>query len=261
MEDGFHLFLTLFLGLCFGSFATALAWRLPRGVSVSLERSRCPSCSRTLGIADLVPVFSWLFLRGRCRSCRALIGWRYPLMELATLLLCLAFYARFGFSASTLLLFGLAPVLVAMTEIDLKHKILPDSLNLSVLALGAAVLFANALQSSDPPEFIVEKGGAALAGAALYGFGAAALRQGVMAVLKKDPLGWGDIKFFAAAGFWLGLDAMAAARFLLLSGLIGTALALAWRRRTGEAEFPFGPALLAAFAALLFWHPPEFIFQ
>jgi leader peptidase (prepilin peptidase) / N-methyltransferase len=261
MEHGFYFVLTLFLGLCLGSFATALAWRLPRGVSISIERSKCPGCRRALGVADLVPVFSWLFLRGRCRGCGAPIGWRYPLMELATLALCLAFHARFGFSLSTLLLYALAPVIVAMAEIDLAHKILPDALNLAVPLIGIAVLIANALESSNPADFIIGHGAAAAGGAVLYGLGALALRQGVMAILKKDPLGWGDVKFFAAAGFWLGLDAEAAAHFLLLSGIFGMVLALIWRKIRGEPEFPFGPALLAAFTALLLWHPPAFIFQ
>ncbi|MCB1538670.1 MAG: prepilin peptidase [Alphaproteobacteria bacterium] len=70
------------LGLCLGSFATALVYRLPRGLNWTTERSRCPSCGHALGVPDLVPVFSWLFLRGRCRHCGTRIPARYPLIEL-----------------------------------------------------------------------------------------------------------------------------------------------------------------------------------
>ncbi|MEZ0226412.1 MAG: A24 family peptidase [Alphaproteobacteria bacterium] len=253
--------MTIFLGLCLGSFATALSWRLPRGISVSLERSKCPKCGRSLGIADLVPVFSWLFMRGKCRSCRAPIGWRYPVIEMATLALCLGFYWRFGFSDSTLLLFCLAPVVIAAVDIDFAHMILPDGLNLAVLLLGMAVLLANALSASDSPEFILAHGETALGGVALYGIGALALRQGGVILLKKEPLGWGDVKFFAASGFWLGTNPEVVAHFLILSGTAGVIIALLWRKFKKEAAFPFGPALLLAFIIMLFAEPPAFIFQ
>lgn len=261
MPPAFYLCVTIFLGLCLGSFATALSWRLPRGISVSLERSKCPKCGRILGIADLVPVFSWLFMRGRCRACRAPIGWRYPVIEIATLALCLAFYLRFGFSVSTLLLFCLAPVIIAAADIDFAHMILPDGLNLSVLLLGVAVLTANAFLAGDPPEFILAHGETALGGVALYGLGSLALRQGGMAILGKEPLGWGDVKFFAASGFWLGTNPEVLAHFLILSGAAGVAIALLWRRFRKEAAFPFGPALLLAFVIMLIAEPPSFIFQ
>ncbi|MBI1216194.1 MAG: prepilin peptidase, partial [Alphaproteobacteria bacterium] len=148
--QGFHLALTVFLGLCFGSFATALAYRLPRGISmVKRVRSACPSCGHPLGVPDLVPVFSWLFLRGRCRHCRAPIGWRYPLIELATLFLCLVFLHRFGFSPPLLAVFVLAPLVVSIMDIDIHHKIIPDALNISIAGAGAAALLLTALDAAD----------------------------------------------------------------------------------------------------------------
>lgn len=254
------LALTVFLGLVLGSFATALAYRLPRGLSiVKMKRSACPSCGRALGPADLVPVFSWLFLGGKCRTCKAKIGWQYPAIELATLFLCLLFYWRFGFSLPVLCLFALAPVITSIMAIDFAHKIIPDGLNLAVAGIGLAALAANAALAADPPEFLVEKGAEALIGAALYGFGAAILRHGVMLALKKDPLGMGDIKFFAAAGLWLGLNPDSAAWFLMAAGVSGIFLALVWQKAKKEAEFPFGPALLAAFTAMLAWQGPGFM--
>jgi leader peptidase (prepilin peptidase)/N-methyltransferase len=261
MPGNFYLGVTIFLGLCLGSFATALSWRLPRGLSISIERSKCPKCGRPLGLPDLVPVFSWIFLRGRCRSCKAPIGWRYPVIEMVTLVLCLVFYEKFDFSPSTVLLFCLVPVLVAAADIDFAFKILPDALNLAVFLLGGAVLAVNAFSAGNPPAFVLEKGIDCLGGMALYGFGALALRQGVMAILKQEPLGWGDVKFFAVAGFWLGTDPEIFSRFLMLSGLLGVVIALLWRKFRNEPQFPFGPALLAAFVIMLIWEPPPFIFQ
>lgn len=253
-------FSTILLGLCLGSFATALSHRIPLNQSmVSKKRSACPSCGTDLGIADLVPLFSWLFLKGRCRHCRATIGWRYPLIEMATLLLCLAFYLKFGFSLQTVFLFMLAPVIVSMIDIDFRYKILPDSLNLSIFCIGALVLVSGAFESSNPPEFIMEKGMHALGGTLFYGLGSLALRQAGAFFLKREPLGLGDVKFFAVAGFWLGSSVEALGWFLILSGAIGTLLALVWRRFTKEIEFPFGPALLAAFIIILFWHHVDFM--
>jgi leader peptidase (prepilin peptidase) / N-methyltransferase len=261
MPEGFYLGVTVFLGLCFGSLATALSWRIPRGISVSVERSKCPSCHHSLGIPDLVPVFSWLALRGRCRFCKAPIGWRYPLIELATLLLCLALYARFGFSVPVLLMFCLAPVIVAAADIDFAFQILPDSLNIAIAAIAAAVIGANAALVADSQRFLLDHGLEAFEGAVLYGGSAAALRWGAMLVLKKDPMGWGDIKFFAAAGFWLGTNLMVYAYFLFAAGVLGVVIALVWKRIKKEAEFPFGPALLAAFVLMLMLAPPPFILQ
>jgi leader peptidase (prepilin peptidase)/N-methyltransferase len=233
---------------------------VPRGVSVSFERSRCPHCRHALGIPDLVPIFSWAALRGRCRFCKAPIGWRYPLIELATLGLCLAFYARFGFSAQTLVLYCMAPVIVAAADIDFAFKILPDSLNAAILALAATDIAANGLLSSDPPGFITDHAEGAVGGMVLYAATSLILRYICMKALKKDPLGWGDVKFFAAAGFWLGTNPLAFSHFLLAAGIMGVVIALAWRKIHKEAEFPFGPALLAALVIILLLEPPPFIF-
>lgn len=259
LPAAFHLVSVTLLGLCLGSFASALSWRLPRGISFVTERSLCPSCRATLGVLDLVPVFSWLFLRGKCRHCKAPIGWRYPMIELATLLLCHVFLWRFGFTPQLIPLLLLAPVIVSIIDIDLHHKIIPDGLNACIALFGFMALALAAVDSGNPPAYITDHGGAALAGAALYAFGSLALRYGMMLALKKDPLGLGDVKFFAAAGFWFGLDIEALSAFLLLSGLMAVFLALLWRRVKKEMEFPFGPALMLAFLLVLLAHPPGFL--
>ncbi len=261
MPEWFYLGVTVFLGLCFGSLATALSWRIPRGISVSVERSRCPSCHHALGIPDLVPLFSWLALRGKCRFCKAPIGWRYPLIELVTLFLCLLLYARFGFSAAVLLMFCLSPVMVAAADIDFAVQILPDALNLAIGLIALAVMGVNAADTGDAQSFILSHGLESLEGMVLYAGSFFVLRQGAMLALKKDPLGWGDIKFAAAAGVWLGPDLMVYAWFLLAAGLLGIVIALLWKAIKKEAEFPFGPALLAAFVLMLLLKPPPFIIQ
>jgi len=255
----FFFGLTVFLGLVFGSFATALSYRLPRGISiVSKAHSTCNSCGRNLTPLDLVPVFSWLALRGRCRGCGAKIGWRYPLIELATLLLCLLFYARFGAAPATLSLFLLAPVITSIVDIDLHYKIIPDGLNLSIAFIALLTMVTGVLAIGGGPDMLMAAGEGAAAGALVYGIGSIVLRQGMMWVLKKDPMGWGDIKFFAAAGLWLGAAAETAAAFMLVAGLSGVFLALSWQKLRGEREFPFGPSIILAFLVVLLLHGPVF---
>lgn len=85
------------------------------------------------------------------------------------------------------------------------------------------------------------------------------LRLAVMKAMRREPMGLGDVKFFAAAGLWLGPDIELLSRFFLLAGFSGVLLALLWKRFRKEAEFPFGPALVAAFVLLLFFYPPVFL--
>lgn len=256
----FYYMTTVLLGLCLGSFATALAWRLPRGISMTAKaRSACASCGHDLSARDLVPLLSWIFLRGRCRHCAARVGWQYPLIELSTLGLCLALHIAFGFSAVTLCAFVIAPVLAAMTDIDFRYKILPDVLN-GVLALaGLAAIVAASLAAFDGPAHAATMLGQALLAAILYGGLAWGLRFLFLKLMRKEALGLGDVKFFAAAGVWLGLSPDTLAAFLMLSGVFGVLIALLWRRCTGEAEFPFGPALIASFLCVLFWRGLYFV--
>lgn len=263
LPDGFFLGVTVFLGLVLGSFATALAYRVPRDISIFRKaRSACTSCGRDLTVLDLVPLFSWLALRGRCRGCGAKIGWQYPLIELGTLALCVAFYARFGFQVpQVFFFFALAPLVAAIVAIDFEFKIIPDTLNLAMLAAGIGMLVANAFQSPDAIGFITQRGGEGLGAAILYVGVSLALRQGIMVWRKKDALGWGDVKFFAVAGFWLGLNPDSAAYLMLVAGVIGIFLAVIWQKIKKEAEFPFGPAILLAFVTMLLWQGPVFLLQ
>jgi len=256
----FFYMTTVLLGLCLGSFATALAWRLPRGISMTAKaRSACASCGHDLSGRDLVPLLSWIFLRGRCRHCGARVGWQYPLIELVTLGLCLTFHVVFGFSLPTLCAFALAPALAAMTDIDFRYKILPDVLNAAVAISGAAAIIAASAAAFDPPAHALHMLGQAVLAAALYGGLSWGLRFLFLKLMGKEALGLGDVKFFAAAGVWLGLSPDSLAAFLMLSGVFGVVIALAWRKMTNEAEFPFGPALIASFLCVLLWRGLYFV--
>ena len=245
-----YFYVTLYVGLCLGSFATALSWRLPQGISIwKKARSSCPACGHDLSWRDLVPLLSWLLQRGRCRYCREKIDARYPVVEEATAFFCLAAYFIYGFTPAGIVIAMLAPALVGMGDIDLRHKILPDSLNAAVFLLGALMLLVQCRE--DTAQFIDAAQNAG-GGMLLYGGGAWLLRFTAMRMMKREPMGLGDVKFFAAAGFWLGADVMIFGIFMFLSGAAGVALSLWWKHKTDETVFPFGPALVAAFTIIIF---------
>lgn len=136
------------LGLIFGSFATAVAYRLPRpGESITTGRSKCPNCGHTITALQNIPVFSWLILRGRCNNCGNKISALYPLIELATALLFVGAAAKFGLSLEAFIFAGFFWALVVLTAIDLEFKLLPNKIVYPLVlatyaGFAAAELFA-----------------------------------------------------------------------------------------------------------------------
>lgn len=189
---------------------------------------------------DLFPVFSWLASGGKCRYCKTALSVRYPLIEISTAIVCLFLYGRFGFSPEAFVSFLLAPLLVSMIEIDFRHKIIPDEINLAIAGAGLLALFFK-------EGIFLENGIDALWGVLLYGAASWTLRFLFMKIMNKEALGLGDVKFFASIGLWLGSGLEIFTFFLFFSGVFGIVLGLFWKKISGEREFPFGPALAGAF--------------
>ncbi len=231
------------LGLAFGSFTTLVVYRLPRGEPIVVGGSRCTACGAALGLRDLVPVASWLVHRGRCRHCDAPVSVRYPLIEALLAVLFVVVYLRAGATLSGVLLAALAVALVALAFIDLEIGLIPDKILLFVAPLGLVYQLADG-------DLVAAVVGGALAGGLAY-----LIRYGFLRLRGRDALGLGDVKFFAAAGVWLGPMGLPA--FMVIAGLGGAVFAVLWRRRGGGLEFPFGPALaVGLFVCLLF---PELV--
>ena len=252
------LLLVIPLGLCLGSFATAMIARIPAGVSwirssSKPARSACSHCHHVLGVFDLVPLLSWLALRGKCRYCQHKISARYPATECATLIMILAVYGAWGFSAPGLVLMLAVPFIMAMLVIDLEYMILPDQLQAIVFLMGLIfILFQREayFSSSDTLNLY----GAAFLSSTVFFALAFALAKGGKFFLKREALGMGDVKFFAVAGLWLGLAALPG--FLCLAGVGGVLLGLGWRFFVKQPLFPFGPALILAFFVLILFRGP-----
>jgi len=228
----------LLLSPFIGSFLGVLVRRLPHGLPVALDRSRCEACGRALGAKDMVPVASFLILRGRCSGCRARIAPMHLGVELAAIGVALWAALAERDPARLWLACGLGWTLLALAWIDWDHLRLPDALTLPLLLAGLAA--ALLLDPESAPEHAAA---AALGYLALRGLAAA-----YRALRGREGLGAGDAKLLAAAGAWVGVAALPTV--VLGAALFGIGLALAIRlsgRAMNRATpVPFGPGLCAA---------------
>lgn len=217
-------------GLAVGSFATAAAHRVPRGISVAFARSECPACGAQIAAYDNVPVFSWLLLRGRARCCGARISPRYPLTELAVGALYAAtvlVYRHDAAEAAIGLVFVAMLAIVTLT--DLERRIIPNK----VLVAGVVLCLAIAIPT-DPaglPERLIA---AAAAGGLFF----------LVALAYPAGMGLGDVKLAAAMGLFLGRAvAPAILAALLIGSLVGLALIVRHGSGARKMAIPFGPFL------------------
>ena len=228
-------------GLLFGSFGNVCIYRIPKGESVILPRSRCPACGTPIAWFDNVPVLSWLLLRGRCRHCQTKISYRYPVVELLTGLCFAGVFARFGFQWVTCEYLLFVWGLIVVSFIDLDHMILPDMFTLPGIAIGLA---GSALNP--------ERGFWSAFAGFLIGGGFLWLIAYLYYVLRgEEGMGGGDIKLLAWIGAVLGWTAVPFV--ILVSSVLGSfvGLVLALRSQAGlKSVIPFGPYL--ALAALIY---------
>jgi leader peptidase (prepilin peptidase)/N-methyltransferase len=244
-----QIIIVIFLGLVLGSFATALIYRVPQDISWSSRKSRsfCPHCKNFLKLRDLMPVFSWLAGGGKCRHCKESIEKFYPLTEIMVVAACLGVFWSWGLTLPAAFLFLSIPFLAALLVIDLQHMILPDQLvfTLGLLALGflgSDVFYTDMLA---PYEALTEY----ISGGIMYAVFAWLLALGMGWALKREALGFGDVKFFAVAGLWLGLSMLG--WFCVLAGITGVIISFLWKIMKKGEVFPFGPALIVSLYFLL----------
>lgn len=223
--------LIVFLGgLAVGSFATAVAHRVPRGISTAFARSQCPGCGARIAAYDNVPLFSWLLLRGRARCCGARISPRYPLTELAVGLLFVATALVYRHDpAEAVIGFVFITVLAVVTLTDLEQRIIPNK----VLIVGALLCLVVAVPTD--PGGLPERAIAAAAAGGVF-----------FAVVLAYPagMGLGDVKLAATMGFFLGRAVAPAILVALLAGsIVGVVLIARHGSQARKMAIPFGPFL------------------
>lgn len=229
-------------GTIIGSFLNVLIHRLPRGQSIVKPGSACPACGHRLGFFDLIPILSILFLRARCRYCRAPISWRYPLVEALTGLIFALVVRRYGLSLECAGFMVYAALLIAIAFIDQDEMIVPDALSLPGLGIGLIFALARG------------RLGAGLIGALVGGGFLLIIYFIALFLLKKEGLGLGDAKLLAMVGAFLGWEGVLFTVLIAsISGALGgLALMALGRLRLGE-PMPFGPYIAGAALLLCIW--------
>jgi leader peptidase (prepilin peptidase)/N-methyltransferase len=243
------------LGLIVGSYLNVVIYRLPRGISTVLPRSRCPECGELIRPLDNVPVVSFLLLGGRCRACRARISWRYPLIELATAALFVACLLRFGvtFAAAAGALF--CALMLVLAVIDIEHMILPDALTWPGILLGILLqpLLPWARWGGGPwSPFLGAVAGALLGGGVLL-----AVWLIWYLVRREEGMGLGDVKMLALIGAFLGWKGVLVALFIAaLSGAAVGLTLMALGSLGAKSKLPFGAFLAFGGLTALFAGEP-----
>ncbi len=240
------------VGLCFGSFLNVLVYRLPNKISIVTPASSCPACKTELGAAELVPLVGYLFLRGRCRHCGVKISARYPLVELATGLLFVLAYSYFGLTLNTFFYLVLLFLLLAVSLIDLEHRIVPNTIVAAGLVAGI-LFYIPALAG-----LWLELPGPLILDRPFFDAGAGFLLGGaiMLAILliSRGGMGAGDMKLMALIGFYLGLRGAALVMLLgfFLGAVVGVTL-IAFGVLTRKDALPFAPYLSLAALIHVFW--------
>ncbi len=260
----------LFLGLCVGSFLNVVAYRLPlmmerdwkhechefleikqaetepelASLNLATPASACPNCGHKIRFWENIPVISYLFLRGKCSSCKTSISAQYPLVELLTGVTSLAAAYTFGVSLQTLAALLFTWVLIALTLIDLKKQLLPDSITLPLLWLGLFISFFDLF--TDLKSSVI----GAMAGYLILWSVFHLFRL----LTKKEGMGYGDFKLLAALGAWAGFSYLP--QIILLSSVVGSVagITMLLTGKTGKQQpIPFGPYLAVAGWIALLW--------
>ena len=215
----------------------------PALASIAWPASHCPQCQTPLKAWHNIPVISYLFLRGKCAFCKTSISQRYPLIELLTASLGLMIAWLLGPSIATVMTLVLMYMLVALSFIDLDHKLLPDQLTLPLLWLGLAVN-AFGLVTHLEDAFWGAVAGYVSLWLVYWGFRLATGKHG---------MGYGDFKLLAALGAWLGWQALPI--IVLVAAVAGMIVGLALRIRTSptDPQMPFGPFLSMGGLVYLLW--------
>jgi leader peptidase (prepilin peptidase) / N-methyltransferase len=238
-------------GAAIGSFLNVCIYRLPLGQSIVWPGSACPTCKGPVAWYDNIPILSWLMLGARCRSCRAPISIRYPIVEALTSVMCAGALWYYGPGALFLSRFVFGCALVVLFAIDLEHQILPNVITLPGIVVG--FLFSLVTEPGWASSLI----GIAVGGGLLF-----AVAEAYFRIRHEEGLGMGDVKMLAMVGAFLGWQATLLTLMMgSIAGSIVGLLIIASRRGDMKHALPFGTflALGAALAAtvgphLLTWY-------
>lgn len=240
----FTLTTIITLGLLIGSFLNVCIYRIPKGESIAFPPSHCFSCGKNLKPLDLVPLFSYIFLRGKCRECKTHISLQYPLIELANGLIYLLLFMHFGLTLDFVFYASLGSILIVISIIDYYHKIIPDKLNLMIFVIGIVYTLTRVLVLKQENDLLDSILGFAIGGGIFL----------LIAIVTNGAMGGGDIKLMGALGVWFGVKGILLVT--LLSFVIGAILMiflLITKIKERKDEVPFGPFICIAAVVTIFY--------
>lgn len=220
------------MGSVIGSFLNVLAYRIPIKESIIKGRSHCTSCGKQILNRDLIPIFSWIFLGGRCRSCKEKISPRYMIVELVTALSYLAAFLVIGLDIKLVYALLLFPVLITLSLWDIDRKEIPYTCSIIIAVLGIASFF-----TAEMPWYE-------------HLIGAAVIAVPFAVLCFLGAMGGGDVQLMAAAGLLLGWNIIPAAMIGIILGAISGIIIKSLTKRN---LIVFGPFLSVGIAAGLLW--------
>ncbi|OIO46920.1 MAG: hypothetical protein AUJ31_00745 [Parcubacteria group bacterium CG1_02_39_15] len=256
----FYLAIPLF-GLVMGSFLNCIIYRLQTGEGFLKGRSFCPHCRHELSWQDLIPIFSFLILKGRCRYCQKPISWQYPLVELATgiIFLLIVWNLEFGicleFGIWNLLFYLLISCfLIIIFVYDLKHYIIPDAVIYPAIAIAFLYQLFRMLNFVNWNLFGIWNVESGILRPISSAFLASLFFLAIVFLSQGKWMGLGDVKLAFLMGLFLGFPNILVALFLafFIGAIIGIGLIISGKR-TLKSEVPFGPFLITGTFIALFW--------
>ena len=238
-----YLILFFLAGIILGSFYNVCIYRIPRDQSVAFPASHCTSCGHALSSADLVPVFSWIFLRGICRYCKSKISVRYPLVESLTGMIFAGIYLVSGITMTTAFNLVFASLMIIITFIDIDFRIIPDRFIITGTILAVVKFFV--VKDLNWTEVVI---GGVIGGGVLLLVDLAG-----RIFYKKEGMGLGDVKLMLMAGAYLGYaNTIVALLGAIWIGAIAGIIILRSNRTREDNYMAFGPFLALGSLIALF---------
>ena len=235
------------VGLAVGSFLNVCIYRLPRGESLVSPGSRCPECGTPIKAYDNVPVLGYIFLGGKCRSCKAAISVRYPLVEALNALMYVLVFLRFGMGWHMPVFLAFVSSIIVITLIDVDVQIIPDVITIPWVPIGVlagALVLPDVFWRYEPLGLVTSLTGAVSGFALFY----------LIVVLSRGGMGGGDVKMMAMVGAVLGWKGVLLTTFVgsLSGAFVGLGLVL-FKGGGRKTKVPFGPFLALGALVSLFY--------
>lgn len=241
------------LGLLIGSFLNVCIYRIPKKESIAIPPSHCMNCNTRLKVLDLIPAFSYIFLKGKCRYCGQKISIRYPIIELITAVIFIAIYWKYSLTVDFFAYAYLMSILIAVFFIDIDYMIIPNKLVISALVGGMSVIIYNCFSPMEiykdtiwwNPIVGMFLGSGILMIFAIVG----------MAMYKsKEVMGMGDIKILLPIGIFVGWKMIIVVLYLaIINAAIVCLVLISLKIKGRKSAVPFGPFIVIATFITIMW--------